>query len=49
MTDEQKDKLIAKLISTKEGREKIIQIAKEAATMDKLGEAINECFENFAK
>jgi hypothetical protein len=40
MTDDEKNELLAKLISTETGRQQILQIAKETNSMDKLGEAI---------
>lgn len=49
MTDEDKCELIAKLISTEEGRKMIIDIAMKSNTMDKLYDAIIKCFENFLK
>ena len=41
-SDEEKDAMVAKLISTKEGREWLVKFAKETGSLDKLGEAIIE-------
>lgn len=49
LTDEEKNDILAKLISTKEGRAKIIQVAKDTNTMDQLGQAILDCCSNFCK
>lgn len=49
MTDKEKDELVAKFISTKKGRAKILQIAEDTGTVDKLGQAIIESINNIAK
>lgn len=42
MIDEEKDKLVAYLISTEKGRAFIVNIAIKTNSMDKLGKAIKE-------
>lgn len=49
LSDEQKDVILLKLMSTPEGRSKIIKVAKDAGAISKLGRAIDDCFSNFCK
>ena len=46
LTDEEKDELVARLISTEKGRKWLVNFARETGTMDKLSEAIIESIKN---
>jgi hypothetical protein len=46
LSDKEKDKLIARLISTNEGRQWIIDLAKKNGTLENLSKAIFESVEN---